>query len=125
MKGTTKVMEEKEISKGTLGSVLRCPNETIFTFFRVNIDKRKKLKEEIDNLIKSYKEHQIKEGILKIKSIKTNNTSYIIKTESIIDSISNLHSIKLKGFEIYKIFEKFNIFIKYCLDKKINLSNLK
>jgi hypothetical protein len=118
-------MEEKEISKGTLGYVLRCPKETKFTFFKLNIDKRKKLKEEIDALIKSYKEHQIKEGILKNKSIKTDKTSYTIITEPVIDSISNLHNTKLKGFEIFKIFEKFNIFIKYCLDKNINLSNLK
>jgi len=118
-------MEEKEISKGALGFVLRCPKETKFTFFRLNIDKRKKLKEEIDALINSYKEHQIKEGILKIKSIKNDKTSYTIITEPVMDSVSNLHNHKLKGFEIFKIFEKFNIFIKYCLDKNINLSNLK
>ena len=41
---TTKTKEEKEISKGTLGSVLKYSNETIFTFFRLNIDKRQKLK---------------------------------------------------------------------------------
>ena len=124
---TNIVLGEKEISKGTLGQVTRNNNETIFTFFKTNIDKRKKLKEEMDTIIKSFKEHKIKEGILNIKKIKTNNTSYTIITEPIIDSLSNLHNFKynkFKGFEIFKMFDKFNIFIKYCLDKNINLSNL-
>ena len=116
---------EKEISKGTLGCVMKYPNETVFTFFNSKIGKRKKLKEEMKALINSYKEHQINEGILKIKSINTNYTSATIITEPVIDSISNLHSIKFKCFEIYKMFQKFNAFIKYCSDKKINLSNLK
>ena len=120
----TKVKEEKEISKGALGSVIRCPNETIFTFFKPYINENKKLKEELDSIIKSYKEHQVTEGILKIKSINKNNTSFTIITEPIIDSISHLNN-KFKGFEIYKMLQKFNVFIKYCLDKKINLSNLK
>lgn len=122
---TNSFLEEKEISKGILGSVLRCPNETIFTFFKSNIDKRKKLKEEMNNLINSYKIHKINQGILKIKSINTKNTSYKIITEPVINSLSNLHYNKFKGFEIYKMFTKFNLFIKYCFDNKINLSNLK
>jgi hypothetical protein len=116
-------MQEKEISKGTLGHILGSPKETIFTFFRLNIDKRKKLKEEMDALIKS-KKHQINEGILKIKSIKTDKASYKIITEPIIDSVANLHN-RLHGFEIFKLFETFNIFIKYCLDNNINLTNIK
>ena len=51
-----KVLEDKEISKGTLGSVMRHTSETIFTFAKTNIDKRKKLKEEMNALIKSCKE---------------------------------------------------------------------
>ena len=119
------VSVEKEISKGTLGHVMKYPNETVFTFFNSKLEKRKKLKEEMNVLINSYKEQQINEGILKIKSINTNNTSATIITEPVIDSISNLHCTKFKGFEIYKMFQKFNAFIKYCSDKKINLSNLK
>ena len=121
----TKVLEEKEISKGTLGYAMKYPNETIFTFFKSHIDKRKKLKEEMEALIKSYKEHQIKEGILTIKSTNIYNTSLTIVTEPVINSLSNLHGFKFKGFQIYKIFQKFNVFIKYCFDKKIDLSNLK
>ena len=121
----TKVLEEKEISKGALGFVTRNSNATIFTFFKSNIDKRKKLKDEMNSIINSYKEHPIKEGILKINSINNSNTTYTIITEPIIDSLSNLHAMKFKGFEIYKMFIKFNTFIKYCLDKKINLGNLK
>ena len=117
----TKVLEEKEISKGALGFVTRNSNATIFTFFKSNIDKRKKLKDEMNSIINSYKEHPIKEGILKINSINNSNTTYTIITEPIIDSLSNLHAMKFKGFEIYKMFIKFNTFIKYCLDKKINL----
>ena len=122
-----KVLEDKEISKGALGFVTRNSNATIFTFFKSNIDKRKKLKEEMNTIINSYKEHQVNEGMLKIKSINNSNTQYTIITEPIIDSLSNLHymNLKFKGFEIYKIFMKFNTFIKYCLDKKINLTNLK
>ena len=123
----TKVLEDKEISKGALGFVARNSNATIFTFFKSNIDKRKKLKEEMNAIINSYNEHPVKEGILKIKSINNSNTQYTIITEPIIDSLSNLHymNLKFKGFEIYKIFMKFNTFIKYCLDKKINITNLK
>ena len=117
----TKAREIKEISKGTLGSVMRYTDETIFEFYKSNIDKRKKLKEEMNAIINSYKEHKINEGILKIKSINP----YMIITEPVIDSISNLHHMNFKGFEIFRIFLKFNEFIKYCLDKKINLSNLK
>ena len=120
-----KVIEDKEISKGTLGSIVRCSNNTIFTFFRTTIDKRKKLKEEMNSIIQSYKVHPIKEGILKIKSINSCNTSHIIITEPVIDSLSNIYNTKFKGFEIYKMFNKFNVFIKYCLDNKIDLSNLK
>ena len=120
---TTKDLGPKEISKGTLGSVMRYPNETVFTFFKSNIDKRKKLKDEFNTIINSYKEHQINEGILKIKSI--NNALLEITTEPVIDSVYNLHYMQLKGSEICKIFQKFNVFIKYCVDNKINLSNLK
>ena len=121
---TAKVKDEKEISKGTLGSVIRCSNETIFTFFKTYINEKKKLKDELDSIIKSYKEHQVTEGILKVKSMKNNNSSYTIITEPVIDTILHLHN-NFKGFEIYKMFQKFNVFIKYCLDNKINLSNLK
>ncbi len=120
-----KVLENKEISKGTLGSVVRCPYDTIFTFFKTTIDKRKKLKDEMNSIIQSYKDHPIKEGILKIKSINSYGTSYIIITEPVIDSLSNIYDSKFKGFEIFKMFNKFNVFIKYCLDNKIDLSNLK
>ena len=120
---TTKNLEAKEISKGILGSVMRYPNETVFSFSHSNINKRKKLKDEYNTIINSYKEYQINEGILKIKSI--NNALLEITTEPVIDSVYNLHYIQLKGFEIYKIFQKFNVFIKYCVDNKINLSNLK
>ena len=120
----TNFLEEKEISKGALGFVKRNSNATIFTFFKSKIDKRKKLIDEINSIINSYKEHQIKEGILKINSINNSNTTYTIITEPVIDSLTNLN-MKFKGFEIYKMFLKFNIFIKYCLDKKINLENLK
>ena len=118
-------LEVKEISKGTLGSVMRYTNETIFTFAKTNIDKRKKLKEEMNALIKSCKENKIKEGILIIKSINNYGTSYTIITEPVIDSLSNLYYLSFKGFEIFKIFLNFNKFIKYCFDKKIDLSNLK
>ena len=104
-------LEVKEISKGTLGSVMRYTDETIFEFYKSNIDKRKKLKEEMNAIINSYKEHKINEGILKIKSINP----FMILTEPIIDSISNLHYMHFKGFAI---FLKFNEFIKYCLNKK-------
>ena len=118
-------LEVKEISKGTLGSVMRYTSETIFTFAKTNIDKRKKLKEEMNALIKSCKENKIKEGILKIKSINNYGNSYTIITEPVIDSLSNLYYLSFKGFEIFKIFLNFNKFIKYCFDKKIDLSNLK
>ena len=114
---------EKEISKGTLGYVKRFSNKTVFEFFKSNIDKRKKLKEEMNDIIKSFKENKIKEGILNIKSINNNNI-YTIITEPVIDSISNLHYTTFKGFEIYKMLQKFNVFLKYCFDNKINLSNL-
>ena len=120
---TTKNLEAKEISKGILGSVMRYPNETVFSFSHSNINKRKKLKDEYNTIINSYKEYKINEGILKIKSI--NNALYEIITEPVIDSVYNLHYMQFKGFEIYKIFQKFNVFIKYCVDNKINLSNLK
>ena len=97
---THKICEEKEISKGTLGSVVKRNNETIFTFYKSNIDKRKKLKEEIDILFKSFKQHTMEEGILKIKSIKTYSNSYTIITEPVIDSLSNKHYTKFKGFFI-------------------------
>ena len=119
----TKNLEAKEISKGILGSVMRYPNETVFSFSHSNINKRKKLKDEYNTIINSYKEYKINEGILKIKSI--NNALYEIITEPVIDSVYNLHYMQFKGFEIYKIFQKFNVFIKYCVDNKINLSNLK
>ncbi len=119
-------LTKKEISKGPLGFVTRYSNKTVFTFFKTNIEKRKKLKEEMNAIINSYKEHKINEGILKIKSINNNNnTSFTIITEPVIDSLSNFHNTKLKGFEIFKIFDKFNVFIEYCFNKKINLSNLK
>ena len=118
-------LTEKEISKGPLGFVTRYSNKTVFTFFKTNIEKRKKLIEEMNAIINSYKEHKINEGILKIKSINNNNTSFTIITEPVIDSLSNFHNTKLKGFEIFKIFDKFNVFIEYCFNKKINLSNLK
>ena len=116
---------EKEISKGTLGYVKRFSNKTVFEFFKSNIDKRKKLKEEMNDIINSFKENKIKEGILNIKSINNNNNNtYTIITEPVIDSISNLHYTTFKGFEIYKMLQKFNVFLKYCFDNKINLSNL-
>ena len=55
-------------------------NKTVFTFYKTNIEKRKKLKEEMNAIINSYKEHKINEGILKIKSI--DDTSFAIKTTS-------------------------------------------
>ena len=124
-KQTEKNSEEKEISKGALGLVTKRSNETIFTFYKLNIDKRKKLKSEIDDLLKSLKSPPINDGIIKIKSINISNNSYIIKTEPIIDSLSNLYYMKFKGYQIFKIFQKFNNLIKYCVDNKINLSNLK
>ena len=77
----------------------------------------------MDAIINSYKEHKINEVILKIKSI--DNTSFMIKTEPVIDSLSNLYDTKFKGFEIFKIFLKFNVFLENCFNKKIDLSNLK
>ena len=50
------------------------------------------MKEEINAIINSYKEHKINEVILKIKSI--DNTSFMIKTEPVIDSLSNLYDTK-------------------------------
>ena len=119
-----KIITEKEISKGMLGLVVKRPKETIFTFYKSIIDKRKKLKEELDSLLKSYKLYKAPEGILKIKSINASSNSFIIITEPIIDCLSNLHYTKFKGFEIFKIFQKFNLFIKYCFDNNINLSNI-
>ena len=116
---------EKEISKGALGFVKRDSDKTVFSFFKINIEKRKKLKEEMNAIINSYKEHKINEGILKIKSIKKDDTSFTIKTEPVIDSLSKFYDTKFKGFEIFKIFEKFNVFLEYCFNKKIDLSNLK
>ena len=116
---------EKELSKGPLGIVTSYSNETVFTFFKTTIEKRKKLKEEMNAIINSYKEHKINEGILKIKSIKKDDTSFTIKTEPVIDSLSKFYDTKFKGFEIFKIFEKFNVFLEYCFNKKIDLSNLK
>ena len=103
-KQTEKNSEEKEISKGVLGLVTKRSNETIFTFYKLNIDKRKKLKSEIDDLLKSLKAPPINDGIIKIKSINTLNNSYIIKTEPIIYSLSNLYYMKFKGYQIFKIF---------------------
>ena len=119
-----KIITEKEISKGMLGLVVKRSNETIFTFYKSIIDKRKKLKEEFDCLLKSYKLYKAPEGILKIKSLNASSTSFIITTEPIIDCLSNLHSKKFKGFQIFNIFQKFNLFIKYCFDNNINLSNI-
>ena len=119
-----KIFAEKEISKGMLGLVVKRPKETIFTFYKSIIDKRKKLKEELDSLLKSYKLYKPPEGILKIKSLNASSNSFIITTEPIIDCLSNLHSTKFKGFQIFKIFQKFNLFIKYCFDNNINLSNI-
>jgi len=61
---------------------MRYPKETVFIFFKSNIDKRKKLKDEFNTIINSYKEYQINEGILKIKSI--NKSSFTIITEPVI-----------------------------------------
>jgi len=114
-----------ELSKGAFGSVTCYSNQTVFTFFKTTIEKRKKLKEEMNAILKSFKEHKINEGMLKIKSINNNNSLVTIITEPVIDSLANLHNTKFKGFEIFKMFDKFNVFLKYCFNKKINLSNLK
>ena len=116
---------EKELLKGPLGIVTSYSNETVFTFFKTTIEKRKKLKEEMNAIINSYKEHKINEGILKIKSINNNNSLVTIITEPVIDSISNFRYTKFQGFEIFRMFNKFNVLLKYCFNKNINLSNLK
>ena len=112
-----------EISKGEFGKIYSYPNEACFIIYNKIIKKRPKLKEEVDNILKLSKTNskdKINNGILKIKSISDDIN---IKTEPIIDNLANIKK-KYITFKIYIMFEKFNIFLRECFEKGIDLSDL-
>ena len=112
-----------EISKGEFGKIYSYPNEACFIIYNKIIKKRPKLKEEVDSILKLSKTNskdKINNGILKIKSISDDIN---IKTEPIIDNLANIKK-KYITFKIYIMFEKFNIFLRECFEKGIDLSDL-
>ena len=119
-------MKNQEL-KGNLGSIsIIKSKETNFSFFLQPINKRPKLKPQLERIINSFKifESQKIIGVLEIEKITTNSNSISIITEPIINCLSNIH-YKFKIYEIFKMFQNFNLLLKYCNEKGINLSELK
>ena len=114
--------------KGQLGSISTLKSkETYFTFFTQIINKRPKLKKELETTIKSLKENQSHKqiGFLEIKKIISTGINLTIVTEPILNCLPNFLYFKFKIHKIFDMFQYFNSFLKNCNEKGINLSELK
>jgi len=112
--------------KGQLGFIsITKSKETYFTFFSQIINKRPKLRKELETVIKSLKENQGHKqvGFLEIKKIISTGINMAIITEPILNCLPNVFRFKIH--EIFSIFKDFNVFLKNCNEKGINLSELK
>ena len=114
--------------KGQFGSIsIVKSKETYFTFLTKIIDKRPKLKKELETTIKSLKENQSHKqvGFLEIRNIIATSVNLTIVTEPILNCLPNFLNFKFKINQIFEMFKNFNTFLKNCNESGINLSELK
>ena len=93
--------------KGQLGFIsITKSKETYFTFFSQIINKRPKLRKELETVIKSLKENQGHKqvGFLEIKKIISTGINMAIITEPILNCLPNVFRFKIHEiFSILKI----------------------